>query len=532
MANLVDSISKPTTPCIGTIQRPDGSFTLPGSETLKALADIHFPAHETKSRQLPLQAFSYQEVADSNQDWISQARICKAFNDFKSKKSPGTDGIKPIALKHLPRNLMLIIELIYKAMILLHYTPEEWCKARVVFIPKPGKPDYTNPKAFRPISLTNYLLKGMEKLTRWKMDEMLHFHPIDNHQHGFRKGYSTESAISCTVHAIEKRLLNQQYCLGVFLDIQSAFDSIQPRHIRDKLLEHGCPVDAAEWYHEYLRYRVIIIEGKHCTFTTNISIGFPQGGVCSASFWAVAYDEAVKILNARGIEGQVYADDSCALIGGVDLNFMFRRMNQVLEQLVNWGRKCGLKFNATKTEAILFSRDNHNKRKFPIPRLKMEGKHVSLSDTVKYLGVILDRRLHWTEHINDKLSKCKQLMMKIFAEVRGNFGPKPKLIKWAYEGIVRPKMTYACMIWGHEIRTQGTLAKLRALDRLAMRSMATISRQCPQASLEIIVDLLPLDLLIKQQGCAAYLRLRKALAPPVENYTLKAKTHNKPHLRQ
>ena len=531
MATFVDSISKPKTPSIGTIQRLDGSYTLPGTETLKALADIHFPSHCVAPRQTSMQAFTYQDVVDSNCDWISHDRITKAFNDFKAKKSPGTDGIKPIVLKHLPNSVVMIIELIYKAMILLSYTPEEWCKARVVFIPKPGKPDYTSPKAFRPISLTNYLLKGIEKLTRWKMDEMLKFHPINNHQHGFRKGYSTESAISNTVHAIEKRLLNQQYCLGVFLDIQSAFDSIQPVHIRDKLLEHGCPADAAEWYYEYLRYRTIIIEGKNSSYTTNISIGFPQGGVCSASFWAVAYDEAVKILNARGIEGQVYADDSCALIGGTDLNFMFRRMNQVLEQLAAWGRKCGLKFNAAKTEAILFSRDNPNKRKFKIPSLVMEGKRVALSDTVKYLGVTLDRRLHWADHINDKLAKCRQLMMKIFAEVRGNFGPKPKLIKWAYEGIVRPKMTYACMVWGHEIKTQAVRAKIKALDRLAIRSMATISRKCPQASLEIIVDLIPLDLVIKQQGCAAYIRLHRVLSPPVVNVAVTTKSHNKPHLQ-
>ena len=102
----------------------------------------------------------------------------------------------------------------------------------------------------------------------------------------------------------------------MLLDIQSAFNSIQPCHIWERLLEHGCPPDAAEWYYEYLKYRVINIEGKNSNFTTNISIGFPQGGVCSASFWAVAYNEEVKILNTRGMDGQVYADDSCALIGG------------------------------------------------------------------------------------------------------------------------------------------------------------------------------------------------------------------------
>ena len=111
------------------------------------------------------------------------------------------------------------------------------------------------------------------------------------------------------------------------------------------------------------------IEGSNTTFTSTFNKGFPQGGVCSASFWSIAYDEAVKILNSRGIQGKVYADDSCALMGGTDFNYMFRRMNQVLMQLEEWGKQCGLTFNATKTEAVLFSRDNPTKRKGILPAL-------------------------------------------------------------------------------------------------------------------------------------------------------------------
>jgi len=325
--------------------------------------------------------------------------------------------------------------------------------------------------------------------------------------------------------------MDNQYCLGVFLDIQSAFDSIHPGHIKDKLLEHGCPQDAANWYYEYLTYRIINIEGKNCCYSTDIAVGFPQGGVCSASFWSIAYNEAVKILNSRGMEGQVYADDSCALIGGTDLNFMFRRMTQVLAQLAEWGRKCGLKFNPAKTEAILFSRDNPAKRKFAVPVLKMEGKTITLTDSVKYLGVTLDRKLLWSDHINEKIDRCKQLMMKIFSEVRGNFGPKPKLIKWAYEGIVRPKLTYASLAWGHKIQSKAMLTKLKALDRLAIRSMATISRKCPQASLEILVDLLPADLMVTKTGLAAYCRLRRVLPSPCMHISYKNKLHSTPHLQ-
>jgi ribonuclease HI len=531
MASYVESLNKKPSPQIGTIQRPDGSYTLPGEETLKALADIHFQGHNTNIvRSLNAKTLTTTDVLNECTDWLTAERLIRAFNDFKSKKSPGKDKLKPIVLKHLPTSFVDLLLLIYKGVICTGYTPEAWCEARVVFIPKPGKTDYTNPKAFRPISLTNYLIKGLEKLVRWKMEEEIALHPLNKNQHGFRKGYSTETAISETVTFIEQRIMNKQYCLGVFLDIQAAFDSIDPKHIKTQLCAHGCPILIADWYYGYLTYRPITIEGKYNSFSTIINKGFPQGGVCSANFWSIAYNEAVEILNGRGVTGKVYADDSCALIGGTDLKYMFHRMGQVLMQLEAWGMKCGLKFNPTKTEAVLFSRDNPNKRSFTVPRLRMSNTIINLSDSVKYLGVTLDRKLLWTDHINNKLTTCKQLMMKLFHDVRGNFGPKPRLIKWAYEGIIRPKLTYACIAWGHKLNTKLLITKLKALDRLAARSMATISRRAPQASIEVMVNMLPVDLHIRQLGINAAIRLKNVLPAPAVNYTNPQGRHGVSHL--
>ena len=532
MSSYVNSITKQTPPNIGTIKRADGSYTLPGRETLKTLADIHFPGHNAEMQLAAnSKTLAYDTVVASHTDWISIKKMEQVFSDFKSKKSPGTDKLKPIVFKYITRDMLVILEIIYKSMISLNFTPAKWREARVVFIPKPGKPDYTNPKAFRPISLTNYMLKGLEKLVRWKVDDMLVYHPLNKNQHGFRKGYGTETAISETVNFIEGNILNNKYCLGVFLDIQAAFDSISPVHIKSRLLRHGCPEEVAEWYYGYLTHRVIFIEGKHDQYRSIIGKGFPQGGVCSASFWAIAYNEAVEILNSRGLTGKVYADDSCALIGGTDLAYMFHRMNQVLMQLQEWGHKCGLKFNPSKTEAVLFSRDNPGSRKFTVPKLKMDNKIIQLSNTVKYLGVTLDRKLFWSDHIDNQINSCKQLMMKILADVRGYYGPRPKLVKWAYEGIIRPKLTYACLIWGHEVKTKAMLTKLKALDRLAVRSMATISRRAPQASIEVLTDLLPIELHIKKLGMQALVRLREILPKQAINYTKGRKRHGTPHLQ-
>jgi len=81
-----------------------------------------------------------------------------------SYKSPGQDGIYPVLLQKGLQLLLYPLCKIYRASISLGYIPKIWREARVAFLPKPGKDDYTNAKAHRPICLTSFLLKGLEKL--------------------------------------------------------------------------------------------------------------------------------------------------------------------------------------------------------------------------------------------------------------------------------------------------------------------------------------------------------------------------------
>ena len=95
---------------------------------------------------------------------------------------------------------------IYKLSILLNFTPNRWKDGKIIFIPKPGKPRYDIAKSWRPITLTNYLLKGLERLCGWKMDEALTRYPVHTYQHGFRTDRNTETAISGVVDYIEEHI--------------------------------------------------------------------------------------------------------------------------------------------------------------------------------------------------------------------------------------------------------------------------------------------------------------------------------------
>ena len=88
------------------------------------------------------------------------------------------------------------------------------------------------------------------------MDLALEDYPIHKNQHGFQRGLSTETAISKTVNYIEKHINSGREVLGVFLDIQAAFDTICPKHIKASLLKHGADPDVAEFYYNYITVRV------------------------------------------------------------------------------------------------------------------------------------------------------------------------------------------------------------------------------------------------------------------------------------
>ena len=88
--------------------------------------------------------------------------------------------------------------------------------------------------------------------------------------------------------------MNNQHTIGVFLDIQAAFDTISPKKIKESLLKHGGDPIMVGWYDSYITHRNIIININGEILELSASAGFPQGGVCSAKFWVIAYDEALS----------------------------------------------------------------------------------------------------------------------------------------------------------------------------------------------------------------------------------------------
>ena len=91
---------------------------------------------------------------------------------------------------------------------------------------------------------------------------------------------------------------------------------------------------------------------------------------------------------------------------------MMSRIQKVVTELENWGEKRGLKFNASKTVVIIFTKSRIKAHDYP-NRLLVGNNPVEFSNSVKYLGVTFDSKHLWTEHFNSQLTKWKQYLFTL-----------------------------------------------------------------------------------------------------------------------
>ena len=269
----------------------------------------------------------------------------------------------------------------------LHYVPKAWRISKAIFIPKMGKDDYAQPRAWRPISLMSFMFKTLERLILWHLeDTVLKTTPMHKNQHAFRKGRSTESALSDLVDHLESAALNGGTAIGVFLDIEGAFDNLLPVGVIDSLRKRNTPEHLLQWFQNYLVSRYVTVDYKGVKTTRRLVKGTPQGGVLSPVLWNLAFDEVLSMVEGTAIKAFGYADD-LALVGrGPDIQTNISQLQKVLDRVTAWGNTQGLKFSPSKSEAVVFTRKTAKVQ----ASLRLNGSLLPWSKTVKYLGVVLD----------------------------------------------------------------------------------------------------------------------------------------------
>ncbi|KMQ88925.1 lian-aa1 retrotransposon protein [Lasius niger] len=318
------------------VRLPEGEMVL-GERCLVHLLETSFPSFSKETGDELHRWPTEPNLRARGEDWSLAAIVVKpekikwAIGTFKPFKSPGPDGIFPALLQE---GLGLIIGPLtrtLRACLALSYIPKAWRLARVVFIPKMGRTCCSSAKDFRPISLTSFLLKTLEKLIDvYLRDVVLGRHPLHVNQHAYRAGYSTETALHALVSQIEGQLETGGYPVGTFLDIEGAFNNTPHEVICREASRRGIPDGLVSWIRRMLRRRIVASLGSSRVGGL-VERGCPQGGVLSPLLWCLVVDRLLEDLNDRGIYAQGYADDLAILVRGPFLDTLIKITQSALE---------------------------------------------------------------------------------------------------------------------------------------------------------------------------------------------------------
>ena len=508
------------------VYKPDGTLTQNAEETLNTMAAAHFKM--SPDQEPPPEHTDPQPIPNDLLNKIySPDRLEKAMGTFEPYIAAGPDTLQPIIIQ---KAWNCIKDTIRNIMIKSHekqHIPVPWRSSLGIFLPKPGKTDYNQPKSYRTITLSPVMLKLQEKVILWHMQNDLNIsHTSSKRQYGFKKGCSTEAALHKVTNMIERRIAKKGYVLGVFLDIEAAFDNVSFKAIATAISKTKLDPATAHWIINMVANRYITINHKEATKTIRIHRGCPQGGILSPFLWNLVVDDLLSYSpKDTPCYLQAFADDIVSLAEGNDLEVIWDRTRKTINTIINWCKTKDLTISALKTKIVMFTWN----KKWNLRPIVVDNTTIELSTSAKFLGVTLDSKLNYNEHITNITKKATASLMQCRKAVGPTWGMSPKTCSWIYKAVIRPILTYCSSIWIRATYTNLNATKLRRVQALALRIMTGAMPSTPFISLDKLTN--TTDIVFHLQGEAAkgserlraYGTLSLERAPKV-NGTIKAHT--------
>ncbi|TWW59264.1 Catenin alpha-2 [Takifugu flavidus] len=273
-----------------------------------------------------------------------------------------------------------------------------------------------------PCHLTSHLMKTLERLI------LAHLRPLvssfmDPLQFTYQPSIGVDNAIIYLLHTSLTHLEKTGSTVRImFFDFSSAFNTIQPRLLGDKLQVAGVDHHLTTWILDYLTQRpqFVRVKGSQSDWLL-CSTGVPQGTVL-APFLFTLYTADFS-----------HSTSSCHL----------------------------------------------QKRNNPPPApVNILGTDVDVVESYKYLGVHLNNNLDWT-HNTDALVKKGNSRLFLLRRLR-SFGVQGPLLRTFYDSVVGSAIFYGIGCWSSSITDRDR----KRMDRRVRRASSVLG--CPLDSVEVV----------------------------------------------
>ena len=382
----------------------------------------------------------------------TEEEITAIIHSLKNKKG-SLEEIPVGLLKNITDLISPILSMLFNDSINSSKFPELLKIAKIIPIYKSGtKTDKNN---YRPIALLPTISKVFEKLIHKRVTSFLKkFDLLYHDQYGFQSKKSTTDAILKFTDKCYDALNDKKALISVYIDFSKAFDTVDHDILLKKLEYYGFRGSILGWFQSYLssRQQYVELQGIKSLLKPTVC-GVPQGSVLGPLLFLIYINDMHRCCHLNIIN---FADDSTAYLIHDDINAAIPIINRELEGVDKWVCANKLSLNTSKTAYTIFSNLRHSNT----PNIMIRNTEIIACQKQKFLGVTLDNRLNFKDHINNISSKVKSasgILWKL-----SQFCPSDVLMK-IYYALVYPYLIYGVEIWGNSSKVA-----LNRLGRLVL----------------------------------------------------------------
>ena len=389
--------------------------------------------------------------------------IKKIITKLKNS-APGQDDI---ILNDIKSNLNILIQpLTYVTNLSLTQGifPDDLKKAKIIPLYKANDPMLFN--NYRPISILPLFSKVLERIMYNRLLEFINKHKLlYRYQFGFRKDHSTYMALIVLIDKITSAMDNGEFTLTVLIDFRKAFDTVDHEILLDKLYHYGIRGIAFDWMKSYLsnRQQSVSYNGANSSYKT-INCGVPQGSILGPLLFILYINDLSTVSDV--LTSILFADDTTLIDSDHNLTTLITRFNSELVNIVNWLNANRLSLNIDKTNFMIFRPKNKDDAN---PGIIINGTRINQVHKAKFLGVFIDDKLNWSDHIKyvtQKISKGIGIIVK----ARKYFNKET--LNNLYNTMILPFISYCIHVWGKAADTY--LGKIHILQKKVVRIISGV----------------------------------------------------------
>ena len=326
-----------------------------------------------------------------------------------------------------------------------------WYQAEVIFLKKDGKDNYAAPGSYRPISITAYIGKLLEKIIAKRIIQFLrkkgHHDP---QQEGFTEGRNTVRYLNRLHLQIKSDLLDKKTVIGLFVDMEKAFDSIWKKGLIIKLDKLKIKGKVLNLIDNFLTTRMVKLNVKNHKGEERgcEAYGLPQGSALSPILFKIYLMDLLEEMKENPeLSILKFADDGTIKISSETSDKCTTELNNVVSELYQWTRKWRMVINCNKnkTEYICFG-TAAGQDKIP-ESVKIGDKTVHRVDKTKVLGLTIDSKLSYIPHSREVYRNLCGKWAKICQYTNIHYGFNQRVLTQLINTLFISSIQYAGHIW-------------------------------------------------------------------------------------